>query len=78
MAQEEPPLDEPQLAALLLLLEEVAAQASIPEVQLPEDGSQPPEALPLVSLRQAESRLAEQDAGRAKPTALAAQLLSSA
>jgi hypothetical protein len=66
MAREEQRLDaRPQEAALLLLPPEaVEVQASIPGVQPPQDGPLPREALLLVSLQPAESRLTEQDAER--------------
>jgi hypothetical protein len=66
MAREEQPLDaRPQEAALLLLPPEVVeVQASIPGVKPPLDGPLPREALLLVSLQPAESRLTEQDAER--------------
>jgi hypothetical protein len=67
MAREEQRLDaRPQEAALLLLPPQaVGVQASIPEVQPPQDGPLPREALLLlVSLQPAESRLTEQDAER--------------
>lgn len=66
MAREEQRLDaRPQEAALLLLPPEaVEVQASTPGVQLPQDGPLPLEALLLVSLQPAESRLTEQDAER--------------